>query len=78
MQREEIIISFKSPIEKYNHLPDAYKGMVMDKANNMIASHYEEKQLLSIFSQLSERNKGRLLERAKILLEEQLKEDISS
>ena len=35
-------------------------------------------KLLTIFSELTDLNKGSLIERAKVLLEEQLREDASS
>ena len=37
----ENIISFKSPMQKYETLPDEYKGLVLCKAEHMITSRYK-------------------------------------
>lgn len=35
------IISFKTPMQKYENLPDEYKGLALSKAEHIITSRYK-------------------------------------
>lgn len=55
-KQAENIVSFRTPLQKYNALPDEYKGLVLGKAKHMITSHY--KGFTEIYNALTEQEKA--------------------